>query len=91
MACWNHPFEVARIEMQSRADQGQGKVRPSHWALSRTAHPRFTSDAPLRPNACLQSQRHAAYTPSGCLHLCGCLSSVRLIAMMGFSGGTARR
>jgi len=23
MACWNHPFEVARIEMQARADQGQ--------------------------------------------------------------------
>jgi hypothetical protein len=27
MACWNHPFEVARIEMQSRADQNQPKVR----------------------------------------------------------------
>mmetsp|Transcript_18449 Transcript_18449/g.52983 ORF Transcript_18449/g.52983 Transcript_18449/m.52983 type:complete len:309 (+) Transcript_18449:3-929(+) len=23
LACWNHPFEVARIEMQARADQGQ--------------------------------------------------------------------
>mmetsp|Transcript_47820 Transcript_47820/g.89007 ORF Transcript_47820/g.89007 Transcript_47820/m.89007 type:complete len:303 (+) Transcript_47820:129-1037(+) len=23
MSCWNHPFEVARIEAQSRADQGQ--------------------------------------------------------------------
>lgn len=26
MACWNHPFEVARIEMQSRADQNQPKM-----------------------------------------------------------------
>lgn len=23
LACWNHPFEVARIEAQARADQGQ--------------------------------------------------------------------
>lgn len=23
LACWNHPFEVARIEMQARGDQGQ--------------------------------------------------------------------
>mmetsp|Transcript_14005 Transcript_14005/g.16961 ORF Transcript_14005/g.16961 Transcript_14005/m.16961 type:complete len:316 (+) Transcript_14005:85-1032(+) len=26
LACWNHPFEVARIEMQSRADAGQSKL-----------------------------------------------------------------
>jgi hypothetical protein len=25
LASWNHPFEVARIEMQARADQGQSK------------------------------------------------------------------
>ena len=23
MACWNHPFEVARIEAQARGDQNQ--------------------------------------------------------------------
>lgn len=23
MACWNHPFEVARIEMQARASAGE--------------------------------------------------------------------
>ncbi len=23
LACWNHPFEVARIEAQARGDQGQ--------------------------------------------------------------------
>merc|ERR1719174_3357676 len=23
LSCWNHPFEVARIEAQARADQGQ--------------------------------------------------------------------
>jgi hypothetical protein len=48
MACWNHPFEVARIEMQSRADQGQGKVQPSRWALARTAHTRQAPDSPPR-------------------------------------------
>lgn len=26
LACWNHPFEVARIEAQARADQGQSKM-----------------------------------------------------------------
>ncbi|GBG27184.1 Citrate/oxoglutarate carrier protein [Hondaea fermentalgiana] len=26
MACWNHPFEVARIEMQARGDQGQKSI-----------------------------------------------------------------
>lgn len=26
LACWNHPFEVARIEMQARGDQGQKSV-----------------------------------------------------------------
>jgi len=26
LACWNHPFEVARVEMQARADQGQSKL-----------------------------------------------------------------
>jgi hypothetical protein len=26
LACWNHPFEVARIEAQARADQGQQKL-----------------------------------------------------------------
>ena len=26
LACWNHPFEVARIEMQARGDQGQKSI-----------------------------------------------------------------
>ena len=26
LACWNHPFEVARIEAQARADQGQSSL-----------------------------------------------------------------
>lgn len=26
LACWNHPFEVARIEMQARGDQGQTSI-----------------------------------------------------------------
>jgi len=26
LSCWNHPFEVARIEAQARADQGQSKL-----------------------------------------------------------------
>eukprot|EP00188_Purpureofilum_apyrenoidigerum_P005229 Plantae.Rhodophyta-Purpureofilum_apyrenoidigerum.ctg6618.p1 GENE.Plantae.Rhodophyta-Purpureofilum_apyrenoidigerum.ctg6618~~Plantae.Rhodophyta-Purpureofilum_apyrenoidigerum.ctg6618.p1 ORF type:complete len:166 (+),score=20.58 Plantae.Rhodophyta-Purpureofilum_apyrenoidigerum.ctg6618:151-648(+) len=26
LACWNHPFEVARIEMQARARAGQSKL-----------------------------------------------------------------
>lgn len=25
LACWNHPFEVARIQMQSAADRGEPK------------------------------------------------------------------
>lgn len=26
MSCWNHPFEVARIEMQARSVAGQEKL-----------------------------------------------------------------
>jgi hypothetical protein len=62
MACWNHPFEVARIEMQSRADQGQGKVRPialGHTPSHGTAHTRHAPDSPCASAAtrmcCVQS------------------------------------
>ena len=26
ISCWNHPFEVARIEMQARSNQNQAKL-----------------------------------------------------------------
>ena len=36
LSCWNHPFEVARIEMQSRAIAGEASL--SMWQVLRQVH-----------------------------------------------------
>ena len=38
MSCWNHPFEVARIEAQARADQGQSKLNMLRIMQVRITH-----------------------------------------------------
>lgn len=55
LACWNHPFEVARIEAQARGDQGQKALSMPQVCLLcmpwLRPHPFFCLNSQRRPSA----------------------------------------
>lgn len=54
LACWNHPFEVARIEAQARADQGQKSLSmPSVMSMIAREHGVAGLFKGLVPRMCL--------------------------------------